>query len=471
MYKLTILIKSLLLISFLLSKDNLQFSANFLENIIENDIEKRVFKDNVIAQKGSMLLYADQATYIPSLNKVIFNNNVKMFDSKDSLFCDYLVLYDKRNKEFNAKGNVRFYKDESFITSNVLNYLESYKGDTLNIDLYNSVKVIDSQRKVFGDTLHIHYTDSIIQNINILSNARCINSSFARFNKNSTLQPMEDIMSSKKMYIDFNKGILETINLDGMAQTEFNVVEDSLVTGVNTSSGDSINIKLENDAIKRMQMFGGVKGIFIPEQNNSDIDSTVIYNANHIDYQINKQITYLYEDAMVDYNLNHLKAGEIFVDWNTNLLEATIKDSIYPSISGFGEKPIYGDKMIFDLISNKGKIIKGETSFNDSFYSGKIITKNKNDSYYIKNSLYTTCDLNEPHYYFYSNKMKMIPNDRIIAKPMVLYIQELPVIYMPFAVLPNKNGDRISGWIMPSFGHKKDRGTYLDDLGYYYVID
>ena len=184
MYKLTILIKSLLLISFLLSKDNLQFSANFLENVIENDIEKRVFKDNVIAQKGSMLLYADQATYIPSLNKVIFNNNVKMFDSKDSLFCDYLVLYDKRNKEFNAKGNVRFYKDESFITSNVLNYLESYKGDTLNIDLYNSVKVIDSQRKVFGDTLHIHYRDSIIQNINILSNARCINSSFARFNKN-----------------------------------------------------------------------------------------------------------------------------------------------------------------------------------------------------------------------------------------------------------------------------------------------
>ena len=54
---------------------------------------------------------------------------------------------------------------------------------------------------------------------------------------------------------------------------------------------------------------------------------------------------------------------------------------------------------------------------------------------------------------------------------MVLYIQELPILYMPFAVLPNKNGNRISGWIMPSFGHNKDRGTYLDDLGYYYAID
>jgi lipopolysaccharide assembly outer membrane protein LptD (OstA) len=67
--------------------------------------------------------------------------------------------------------------------------------------------------------------------------------------------------------------------------------------------------------------------------------------------------------------------------------------------------------------------------------------------------------------------MKMIPNDRIIAKPMILYIQELPIFYLPFAVFPNKNGDRISGWIMPSFGHKSSTGTYLDNLGYYHVID
>ena len=471
MYILKILIKYLLLISFVIPKDNIKFSANFLENIVENDIEKRVFKENVVASKGSMLLYADEALYIPSQNKVIFKKDVKMIDNVDSLLCDYLVLYDKENKEFNANGNIKFFKDDILIMSNKLNYLESYKGDTLNLHLYNNVKVFDLQRKVFGDTLYINYLDSVIQNIKVLSNAKCINSSYARFSKNSSLQPMEDIMSSKRMFINFDDGNLEMMNLDGMATTKFNVIEDSLVTGLNTSSGDSINIVLKNDALERMQMFGGVQGKFIPEKNNSDIDSTVIYNANHIDYQINKQITYLYDDAMVDYNLNHLQAGKIFVDWDTNLLEATIQDSIYPSISGFGEKPIYGDKMIFDLISNKGKIIKGETSFNDSFYSGKIITKNQNDSYFIRNSLYTTCDLNDPHYYFYSNQMKMIPNDRIIAKPMVLYIQELPIIYMPFAVLPNKNGDRISGWIMPSFGHKKDRGTYLDDLGYYYVVD
>ena len=52
--------------------------------------------------------------------------------------------------------------------------------------------------------------------------------------------------------------------------------------------------------------------------------------------------------------------------------------------------------MIFDLISNKGKIIAGTTSFNDSFYSGKIITKNEEQSYYIDNSLYTVLSIHLP---------------------------------------------------------------------------
>ena len=67
--------------------------------------------------------------------------------------------------------------------------------------------------------------------------------------------------------------------------------------------------------------------------------------------------------------------------------------------------------------------------------------------------------------------MKMIPNDRIIAKPMTLYIRDLPIFYLPFSVFPNKNGNRISGWIMPTFGHRSSSGTYLDNLGYYYVIN
>ena len=65
--------------------------------------------------------------------------------------------------------------------------------------------------------------------------------------------------------------------------------------------------------------------------------------------------------------------------------------------------------------------------------------------------------------------MKMIQGDKIIAKPIILYISDLPVIGFPFAILPNKGGGRRSGWIMPSFGNSSSRGNFLQNLGYYWA--
>ena len=462
---------SLLIISTLFPQSDIQFSANILENIIENDIEKRIFKDDVIVKKHDMLLLTSEAIYIPSKSKVILNNNVKMYDESDSLECQHLILYEKEYKNFNASGDVRFYKNNQIIKSEHMEYIENPNINSTKINLYENAEIIDSNRVVFGDTLYINYKDSLIHDMSIISNAEVVNYRYAKYSKNKNYQKLEDNISSKKMFVNFKNGDVYEMSLSGMATTHFNVIEDTLVTGLSTSSGDSIYININDNVIDRMQMFGGVQGIFNPEKNNSKIDSTVVYIADYIDYQVSDERSFLYDNAMLTYDQNELNAGEIFIDWDNDFLEAKIKDSILPSINGFGESPIYGQKMIFDLITKKGKILKGKTGFNQSYYTGKTITKDNEELYYINNSLFTTCDLEDPHYYFHSDKMKMIPNDRIIAKPMTLYIQELPIFYMPFAVFPNKNGDRISGWIMPSFGHKSTTGSYLDNLGYYYVID
>ena len=460
-----------LLFSIIFSNNNLKFSANYLENIIENDIEKRIFNDNVIINNQSMILYTSKAIYEPNLQKVTLMGDVKMIDNSDSLFCDQLILYDGDYKNFESSGNIEFYKGSQFIKCDQLFYEELSKNNDIKIELFGSAEIIDSTNKVQGDSLIINYKDSLINNIDINSNAKFFNYSKAKFIIAGQYQNIEDKMSSKKMMIDFNNGEVNNIQLLGMASTMFNVVEDSLVTGTNSSSADSILIEINNNNINRMKMYGGVEGKFNPELNNSRVDSTVIYQANYIDYQLNNDVSYLYDNSLVNYDSNELKAGEIFIDWENNMLEARIKDSIYPSINGFGESPIFGEKMEFDLISKKGKITKGKTNFNQSFYNGETLTKDKNELFYINNSLFTTCELDHPHYYFHSNQMKMIPNDRVIAKPMTLYIRDLPIFYLPFAVFPNKNGDRISGWIMPTFGHRSSTGTYLDNLGYYYVIN
>ena len=106
---------------------------------------------------------------------------------------------------------------------------------------------------------------------------------------------------------------------------------------------------MKDNLIYRMQIKGGARGEFEPENNNTRIDSTIIYSADYIDYHVNDELSYLYDKAYVNYDFTELNAGEIFVDWNQNFLEATVKDSIYPSINGFGESPTYGNEMTFDL--------------------------------------------------------------------------------------------------------------------------
>ena len=62
--------------SIIFSNNNLKFSADYLENIIENDIEKRIFNDNVIINNQSMILYTSKAIYEPNQQKVTLIGDV-----------------------------------------------------------------------------------------------------------------------------------------------------------------------------------------------------------------------------------------------------------------------------------------------------------------------------------------------------------------------------------------------------------
>ena len=69
----------LIIFSLIYSKSEIQFSANILENLVEEDIEKRIFRDDVIIKKDDMTLFTDEAIYIPSESKVILSKDVRMY--------------------------------------------------------------------------------------------------------------------------------------------------------------------------------------------------------------------------------------------------------------------------------------------------------------------------------------------------------------------------------------------------------
>ena len=128
-----------------------------------------------------------------------------------------------------------------------------------------------------------------------------------------------------------------------------------------------------------------------------------------------------------------------------------------------------GDTLLYDLLLKKGTIVKGSTEINNAYYHGDEIVSDEQKSIYSSNGIYTSCDLDKPHYYLGSKQMKMLPGDRIIARPLWLHIYDIPVIGVPLAVFPSKGGGRRSGWIMPSFGSSASRGSYLRHLGYFWA--
>ena len=171
----------------------------------------------------------------------------------------------------------------------------------------------------------------------------------------------------------------------------------------------------------------------------------------------------------MEYQDTKLSAGEILVNWETNILDAILTNEEYPTVQTKGEAPMVGKSMVFDLVAKHGRIVKGKTSYNQGFYHGKEVFRDDPNIFHVQKSKYTSCDLNNPHFYLGSRKMKMLPGERVIAKPLWLHIYDIPIIGLPLAVFPNKGGRRHSGWIMPSFDSYKSIGTGFRNLGYYWA--
>jgi len=187
----------------------------------------------------------------------------------------------------------------------------------------------------------------------------------------------------------------------------------------------------------------------------------------------------LFGKADVKYRKTELKSERINMNWDTSILHAYgVPDSADTTGKKFKGNPILVDggeqyngvTISYNFKTQKGKITLGDTEIEQGYYHGEDIKRVETDVLFVENGRYTTCENSEPHYYFFSPKMKIIVNDKVIAAPIYLYIGGVPVFALPFGVFPNHSGRR-SGIIAPAYGDDFRRGRYLTHLGYYWAIN
>ena len=198
------------------------------------------------------------------------------------------------------------------------------------------------------------------------------------------------------------------------------------------------------------------------------------YDAVDIQYGFDERTVTMTGNATVDYLGRTLKSHQIIYWQDYDYLEAIGRQD---STGAWTDTPVFTDtngeelrgrRIEYDLVAQQGLVLEGRTQYDNGFMAADRIKRSAEDTLFVSEGTYTTCDKENPDYYFAGDRMKFILNDKLIIKPIVGYVQDIPVVWFPFYVFPIKKG-RQSGFLMPRYGSSRRDGRYLSNLGYYWA--
>jgi hypothetical protein len=197
----------------------------------------------------------------------------------------------------------------------------------------------------------------------------------------------------------------------------------------------------------------------------------VTYEADGLDYDFEAGVMALTGGARLRYREVDLSAGRMVFHRGTRVLEAEgLPDSTgraagLPVFRRAGEE-VRGLRMTYHLRTGQGQVTEGRTTFERKFLHGATIRTAQDRTIRIRGGALTTCSLDHPHSDFYCRDLKVIPDDKAIARSVLFRVEGVPLAWIPFYVFPIKKG-RHSGILTPSAGSNARDGLFLNNLGYY----
>lgn len=217
---------------------------------------------------------------------------------------------------------------------------------------------------------------------------------------------------------------------------------------------------------------------FQTESKTYDIDTTVFSSASDsLIFLVKEKKMKIYGDAQLSYKVTEIKSENIVIDFERNEIEATgiPIDTLPGKFKGApvlkeGTDTYEGVSMKYNFKTGRGIISAAGTEQDGQKYSGAKIKKVDSETYFIKDGIFTTCDDECPHFYFYANRMKVIHKEQLVAEWIWLHFGGVPFpIPIPFGVFPIESGRR-SGIIAPAFGQSGAYGPYFSGFGYFWAM-
>ncbi len=141
---------------------------------------------------------------------------------------------------------------------------------------------------------------------------------------------------------------------------------------------------------------------------------------------------------------------------------------------------LVGEGMRYDTCEHRGGVDSALTSFVQSgvtwYLRGGLEIDSASTRIYGADNDMTSCDLTTPHYHFAAGSVKWVTNTIMVARPAVLYVRDVPILWLPFIFQDMRRGRR-TGLLVPRFGFsdlvRPNEGyrRHVSNIGFYVALN
>lgn len=181
----------------------------------------------------------------------------------------------------------------------------------------------------------------------------------------------------------------------------------------------------------------------------------------------------LYGNSAVDHTSGQLTAGRVTLNLDEKLMSATTLtpgDTLSEPVLMRGDDRIRSQRILFNYETEKGKFDVARVRMDEASVTGNEVKMVAPHVIFIREGMYSTCDLDHPHYYIRADRMKVVNEDEIFFTRARLYILDIPYpIIFPFGLVPSQMRRERSGILEPTyvFQDQNNRGLGLQNLGWF----
>jgi len=199
------------------------------------------------------------------------------------------------------------------------------------------------------------------------------------------------------------------------------------------------------------------------------------YVAETLVVQGDSQVIFLRHEAFVDRDSTQLEADSIRYRQASCRLDA----DGHPVLFDQGTV-LAGEGMRYDTCIRRGTVRDAITTAKQGgtewITKGSLAIDSGSTRVFGRRATFTSDPQPVPDYHFAAGQMKWLNKTTMVARPVVLYVRDVPVMWLPFIFQDIRKG-RHSGILIPRFGLndlvRPSRGyqRHFTDFGYYFAIN